>query len=114
MVVGDSALTVDPLSSMGISLALMSGVACANTLLRCDKEGIVEGGKGREKSNSTGMGERGAAEDAIAGHMNFYAGGLESLFHQFLERKATYYSKEKRFPDLEFWKRRSFAQNRKQ
>jgi len=84
--VGDAALSFDPLSSQGITTALMSGVACANTIARCDNAKTIQ----EQKS-----------------HMVFYCDGLERVLKDYLSRKTWYYGMEKRYQNEIFWKSRS-------
>jgi hypothetical protein len=72
------------LSAMGIMMALMSGVSCANTVSRCEKK-----------------------VDEVGKHLRAYASGLEVFFQEsFLPVQKTYYMSETRFPGEEFWERR--------
>lgn len=83
MAAGDSGLAFDPLSSMGIMMALMSGVSCANTIYRCHTSPTEQ-----EK------------------HLSVYTSGLALFFENFLKTQKNYYKNETRWPEEEFWKRR--------
>jgi flavin-dependent dehydrogenase len=80
---GDSAVSFDPLSSMGLLTALSSGRRAASVILE------------------TMSGNQGAARD--------YASTLKQLYEDYLRSKLQYYSLERRWPQALFWKRRHNA-----
>ncbi|MGD0404534.1 MAG: tryptophan 7-halogenase [Candidatus Acidiferrales bacterium] len=77
---GDAAVTFDPLASMGIGYAVLSGIEA-----------------GRVAHNIlTGSGKLASA----------YAQSIASHFARYLELRASYYRMEQRWPDQPFWNRR--------
>ena len=81
--VGDAAMTVDPLSSQGITWALESGLAGAKAV-----DAHLRGGR--------------TALDS-------YARRMKSVFLDYLDTRAEYYRREWRWPDRPFWRRRHTA-----
>jgi flavin-dependent dehydrogenase len=75
---GEAACTLDPLSSQGISWALRSGLEAADALLASDRSAAL----GR------------------------YASGTSHRFANYLQVRAVYYSRERRWPGSPFWRRR--------
>ncbi len=80
LAVGDAALAFDPLSAQGVSKAVASGLAAAQT--------IEEYFRGNPRT------------------LNDFAQRCEHSFAQFLEMRAQYYGREKRWPTSPFWLRR--------
>jgi flavin-dependent dehydrogenase len=80
LAVGDAAAAFDPLSSQGLAWALESGLMAAAAIdehLRGDQTALPA-----------------------------YASQVESEFIQYLEMRAHYYGRERRWPDSTFWQRR--------
>jgi flavin-dependent dehydrogenase len=83
LAVGDAAMAFDPLSSQGVYKALETGLQAAEAIrnrLFGDAEAFLK-----------------------------YAARLEKHFDRYLDLRAYYYSKERRWPDSLFWKRRPVA-----
>jgi flavin-dependent dehydrogenase len=77
---GDAAVSFDPLASMGIGYALLSGIEA-----------------GRVAHNVlTGSGKLATA----------YAKSVNSHFARYMELRAVYYQREQRWPEQPFWRRR--------
>jgi 2-polyprenyl-6-methoxyphenol hydroxylase-like FAD-dependent oxidoreductase len=79
--VGDAATTWDPLSSQGITKALENGILLASAI--CDR---LEG--------------RGTAA------LDAYDRTVRAEFEEYLKNRSGYYSRETRWPDANFWRRR--------
>jgi flavin-dependent dehydrogenase len=80
LVVGDAAAAFDPLSSQGVAWALESGLMAATAIdsrLRGDQQ-------------------------ALAG----YASEVKAEFARYLELRANYYDRERRWPNSPFWQHR--------
>ena len=78
--VGDAAAAFDPLSSQGVTCALESGLMAAE-----------------------------AVDDRLRGHheaLALYARQVEHGFNRYLEMRADYYGRERRWPNSAFWRRR--------
>jgi flavin-dependent dehydrogenase len=80
LAIGDAAMAFDPLSGQGIYKALQSALAGADSIERYFKGG--------------GLALR---EDAVTAEQNF---------HRYLLARSAFYSKERRWPDSTFWRRR--------
>jgi 2-polyprenyl-6-methoxyphenol hydroxylase-like FAD-dependent oxidoreductase len=80
LAVGDAACSFDPLSSHGVTWALESGLAAARAL------------------DASFRGDRRALDD--------YADRVEAAFHNYLQARADFYGRERRWPDSPFWRRR--------
>jgi flavin-dependent dehydrogenase len=79
-IAGEAAVTFDLLASMGIGCALLTGIEA-----------------GRVASNVlSGSGRMAPA----------YAAGVASHFARYLDLRAAYYSREQRWRDQPFWRRR--------
>lgn len=78
--VGDAAAACDPLSGDGVCRALQAGIDAAAAVL----------------------GEQAGDESALLRHSE----RLEAEFESYLVTQQTYYSREQRWPELSFWKRR--------
>jgi flavin-dependent dehydrogenase len=83
LAVGDAAMAFDPLSSQGVYKALQTGLQAAEAV--CDR----------------------LSNDAEA--FLKYAARLEEHFDRYLAARGYYYTREKRWPDSLFWKRRHAA-----
>jgi flavin-dependent dehydrogenase len=80
LAIGDAASAFDPLSSQGISKALQSGIAAAKVIQASQSDSQVS--------------------------LNEYAGDVEKSFDKYLQARAAYYNREKRWSDSIFWQRR--------
>jgi len=80
LAIGDAAMAFDPLSGQGIYKALQSAVAGAESIERYFK------------GRSSALGE--------------YAVTAEQDFDRYLLTRSAFYSKERRWPDSTFWRRR--------
>jgi flavin-dependent dehydrogenase len=78
---GDAAVSVDPLSSQGILLALRSGLAAARTIEEW----------------------QGGSHFALAE----WSRSTRQRFDQYWRMRRMHYSRERRWPDSEFWRRRA-------
>jgi flavin-dependent dehydrogenase len=76
--VGDAAAAYDPLSSLGILLALGTGIGAAQSIMLHFDGKISSLAKYEEKINQT--------------------------FHNYLKKRIAYYNIEQRWPDSTFWK----------
>lgn len=85
--VGDAACAFDPLSSMGISKALQSGIAAAHVITR------------------SLSGEPDVVEE--------YAAGVTRDFNEYLAARSVHYGRETRWPDEPFWRCRTTAEPQK-
>jgi flavin-dependent dehydrogenase len=77
---GDAAVALDPLSSQGVTCALESGLMAAEAI-----DGRLRG-----------------RPDALA----LYVRQIEQGFIRYLEARADYYGRERRWSDFPFWRRR--------
>lgn len=80
---GDSALSLDPLSSQGLFNALVTGLEAGETALQL----------------------LGGQQDA-QGPMHAYARRMGQIWQAYLQHHATYYGMERRWPMAPFWQRR--------
>jgi hypothetical protein len=81
MAVGDSAMSHDPLSSLGVSAALRSGLMAGETLA-----GVLHG---------------------VSGLLRAYDRYMRHLWVRYLVRRRAYYALERRWTNAAFWRRRS-------
>jgi 2-polyprenyl-6-methoxyphenol hydroxylase-like FAD-dependent oxidoreductase len=81
LAVGDAASTFDPLSSLGITKAIRSGIFAAYTI-----GDVLTGG-----------------DDAP---LEKYLSFLKSEFHSYLETRRRFYTRETRWVGNDFWRRR--------
>lgn len=79
LAIGDAASAFDPLSSQGISKALQSGQAAAKAI---------------------------QASQSSCQSLNEYAADVEKSFDKYLQARAAYYNREKRWSSSIFWQRR--------
>ena len=80
LLVGDAAMTWDPLSGQGICKALESGMRAARAIDR--------------------------ALDGETRSLEDYAQWTRDRFGSYLQSRAKYYRAERRWPDAPFWRRR--------
>jgi flavin-dependent dehydrogenase len=83
LAVGDAAMAFDPLSSQGLIQGLASGIRAGEAL------------KGHFAGEAAAIGE--------------YGRRANDMFHKYLQQRAVYYGRERRWPQSVFWRRRHAA-----
>lgn len=78
---GDAAASFDPLSSQGIVTAMAAGSLAAETVL--------------------------AHLDGDASAIGSYSSSIERIYDEYLRNRVYYYTSERRWPESEFWRRRT-------